>query len=58
MIKIIQFRKQQKFHETFSSWIAAGATPQCVVCIGITSNDELLFPAMTVVNDVPHFIGS
>jgi hypothetical protein len=46
---------QQKFHEAFSSWIDAGAPPQCVVCFGIIPNDELPFPAVAVVNDVPYF---
>jgi hypothetical protein len=57
MIENIQFRTHQKFYEAFSSWIAAGTPLQCVVCIGITSNDELLFPATAVVNDMPHFLG-
>jgi hypothetical protein len=26
-----------------------------VVCVGITPNDDLLFPAVAVVSDVPHF---
>jgi hypothetical protein len=30
--------------------------PLCVVCVGITPNDELLFPAVPVVSDVPHFL--
>jgi hypothetical protein len=58
MIKNIQVRTHQQFHDAFSSWIAAGAPPQCVVFIGITSNDELLFPAMAVVSDVPQSLTS
>jgi hypothetical protein len=57
MIKNIQVPTHQKFHEVFSSWIGAGAAPQCVVRIGITQNDELLFRALEVVSDIPHFLG-
>jgi hypothetical protein len=56
-IKNIQVRTWQKFHEAYSSWIAARVLLQYVVCIGITPHDELLFHAMTVVNDVSHFFG-
>jgi hypothetical protein len=55
MIENIQVRTHQKFHEDFCSWIGAGAPPQCVVCVGITPNDEFLFPVMAAV-DVPHFL--
>jgi hypothetical protein len=58
MIKNIQVRTHQKFHEAFLSWIAAGAPPQCVVSTGITPNDELLLPAMAVFNVVPTFLVS
>jgi hypothetical protein len=57
MIKNIQVQTHQKFYEAFSSWIGASASPQCVVCIGITPNDELLLPAMAVVKDIPRFLG-
>jgi hypothetical protein len=40
MSKNIQVRTHQKLHDTFSSWIPAGAPPQCLVCIGITPHDE------------------
>jgi hypothetical protein len=57
MIKNNQVRTHQKFQEAFVSWIAASAPPQCVVCIGITPNDELLIPPVAAVNNVPHFFG-
>jgi hypothetical protein len=57
MIENIQVRTHQKFHEVFSSWIGAGAPPRCVVCVGITPNDELLFPTLAIVDDIPHFLG-
>jgi hypothetical protein len=56
MIENIQVRTQQKIHEAFSSWIGAGAPPQNMVSIGITPNDELLFPAVAAVNDISHFL--
>jgi hypothetical protein len=58
MIKNIQVQTHQKFREAFSSWIVADAALQSVVCIGITSNDELLLPAMAVVSDVPQSLTS
>jgi hypothetical protein len=58
MMENIQVRRTyQKFHKAFFSWIGASAPLQCLVCVGITPNDELLFPATTVVSDVPHFFG-
>jgi hypothetical protein len=57
MIKNIQVRTYRIFHDALSSWIGAGAPPQCVVCVGITPNDELLIPALAVVDYVPHFLG-
>jgi hypothetical protein len=56
-VKNMQVQTRQKFQKAFSSWVGAGASPQCVVCFGITSNDELLFPAVAVVSDVHHFFG-
>jgi hypothetical protein len=53
----MQVQTHQKFHEASSSWIAAGAPTQFVMCIGSTSNVKLLLPAMAVVNDIPHFLG-
>jgi hypothetical protein len=55
MIENIQVRTHHKFQKAVFSWIGAGAPPQCVVCVGITPNDELLFPAAAVISDVPHF---
>jgi hypothetical protein len=57
MIKNIWFRTRQKFHEALSSWVGAGSAPKCVMCVAITPNDQLLFPAVAVVSDVPHFPG-
>jgi hypothetical protein len=57
MSKNIQVRALQKFHKAFSSLLDTGAPPKCVVHIGIASHDELCFPAMAVVDDVPHFLG-
>jgi hypothetical protein len=56
VIKNIQVRTHHKFHEAFSSWVDADVSPQSVVCIGIASHDELLFPATAAINDVPHFL--
>jgi hypothetical protein len=50
--KKIQVQTHQKL-KAFSSGIGAGALPQYVVCIGITPNDELLFSAAALVDDVP-----
>jgi hypothetical protein len=57
MLQNIQIRNQQKFYLDFFSWIPAGAPPQYVVCVGIALNDVLLFPVVTVVNDIPQFLG-
>jgi hypothetical protein len=42
--------------KAYSPQIGAGAAPQNVVRIGITPNDDLLFPALAVEYDVPHFL--
>jgi hypothetical protein len=57
MVYNIQVRTHYKFHEAFSSLIGASAPPQCVVCVGITHNDELLSPAVAAVSDVSYFLG-
>jgi hypothetical protein len=50
MVMNTQGRIHQTFYEAFSSWIGAGDPPQSLVCVGVTPNDELVFPAMAVVD--------
>jgi hypothetical protein len=52
LIKNIQVQTRHIFHEAFFSAID-GSAPHNFVCIGIKPNEELLFLAAAVINDVP-----